>query len=122
VETEQVVKAWVRGWTELDFALLTSLCAPDMVERSALGEAPKERATGFWPRMAREWEQTFELGDMLIQRWTERGRATGPFEGKKGSGQPFEQIYMEFLEIEHGLVQVRWSCRDTNFFFKQLGW
>ncbi|HEU5070062.1 MAG TPA: ester cyclase [Verrucomicrobiae bacterium] len=125
--SKQTVIRYVEAFNRRDYPALTAVLAPDATVQGVLGWGNPDQALPIW----RELHAAFDLqlaieslvaeGNFVAVRYTERGKFIGPFRGQAPTGNTFELVAMEWLELRDGRICRRWGARDHAAQARQLG-
>jgi len=66
-------------------------------------------------------EDMIEEGDLVMYRWTMRGRQTGPFMGIPPTGRSIEITGMDAFRLRNGKIVESWVAADALKMLQQLG-
>lgn len=122
-----VIARYVEAFNRGDVETLRTLFTEDALIHGALGWGGLDTVVPIWKMLheALAMELTTEglvsEDDVVVARFTERGKSVGPFRGHAPTGQASEVMAMEWFEFRDGRIYRRWGVRDSASHFRQMG-
>jgi predicted ester cyclase len=126
----KVVENVVRCLNEGDLDSAEAWIAPDAVNHAEPGSPPGAAAfRSSWEHLLTafpDWQfridETVADGDLVANRYTNRGTHRGEFAGHEPTGRTFVAGGIDMVLIRDGLVVEHWAFLDLAAMADQLGW
>ncbi len=124
---KDLVAAYVDAFNRGDIDAVCNLFAPDGQVWGVMGWGGIDKLRPVWKLLIAalqphlQLEALAEEGNVVVARFTERGKSVGEFHGHAPTGKTYEVLAMEWFEIADGRIQRRWGVRDFSSISRQLG-
>ena len=114
-----------------DLDAAEKLIAPDAVNHAAPPGTPPgpgafrpawEQVRSAFPDWTFTIERSVTDGDLVANRYTNRGTQTGEFAGHMAAGKSFTALGLDLVRVRDGLVAEHWALLDLASMGEQLGW
>ncbi len=117
------------GFGQGNLGLIEELVAPDVIDHGALPGMPEGR-DGYRQTM-QTYQETFHPsvtihdqiaeGDLVVTRWTYKGKQTRPFMGVPSQGREATGEVVFISRIKNGRICEEWVQFDTLSLMTQIG-
>lgn len=124
----ETVLAYVQAMNEGDFTALRGLFSSTAMVQGVTGGGPVDAAMPVWKQLHESLHMELIVqsvvaeGDIVVVRYLERGRWTGPFmDFREPTGKSYELVAIEWFELKDGRIENRWGVRDGGSLARQVG-